>query len=91
MRAWFAVVEAWHGGSQAGHAIAQVLFGDYADAPNDPLFPFRFVLSYTSFTYSDPRVSAAEERPSGRWTASENTGVDSSAPGTRLASLPNML
>ncbi len=31
------------------------------------------------------------EPPSGRCTASENTGVNSSAPGTRLASLPNML
>ena len=80
------------GRRSAGHVrIAHVLFGDYADSPNDSLFPFRFVLSYTSFTYSDPRVSAAEERPSGRCTASENTGVDSSAPGTRLASLPNML
>jgi beta-glucosidase len=95
-----ALVEAWHLGSQAGHAIADVLFGDvnpsgklpvsfprhvgqeplyynhkntgrpgpsdmvfwshYTDAPNTPLYPFGHGLSYTTFTYSEPRLSAAE-------------------------------
>jgi beta-glucosidase len=97
-----ALLEAWHAGSQAGHAIADVLFGDHnpsgklpisfprhvgqlplaynhkntgrpspapqplvfwshhTDAPNEPLYPFGYGLSYTSFEYSEPRLSAQE-------------------------------
>ncbi|MBN2773952.1 MAG: beta-glucosidase BglX, partial [Prolixibacteraceae bacterium] len=93
-----AIVEAWHLGSQAGNAIADVLFGDYnpsgklpvsfprsvgqapiyynhmntgrpsgsdavfwshyTDEDNSPLFPFGFGLSYTSFTYTDLKLSS---------------------------------
>lgn len=91
-----AILETWWLGTEAGNAIADVLFGDfnpsgklpmtfprsvgqvpifynekntgrpfdpnskwtskYIDAPNAPLYPFGYGLSYTTFSYSPPSV-----------------------------------
>lgn len=97
-----AILNVWFGGSEAGAAIADVLFGDvnpsgkltmsfpqnvgqiplyyahkntgrpladgkwfqkfrsnYIDVSNDPLYPFGYGLGYSSFTYSDVKLSSA--------------------------------
>ncbi len=95
-----AILEAWHGGTQAGNAVADVLFGDtnpagkltatfprsvgqlplyynhkntgrpaspgnkfsskYIDSPNEPLYPFGYGLSYTTFEYDDISLSKSD-------------------------------
>ncbi|MGI6150009.1 MAG: beta-glucosidase [Firmicutes bacterium] len=84
-----AILEAWLPGEEGGHAVADVLFGDYnpsgrlpVSIPKDvgqtpvyysrsyisknrnyllmdsqPLYPFGFGLSYTTFAYSDLQAS----------------------------------
>ena len=100
-----AILETWFGGTQAGNAVADVLFGvynpsgkltmtfpravgqipiyynhkstgrpyagvlldkyksRYLDIPNDPLYPFGYGLSYSTFTYGKPAVSQASIGP----------------------------
>ena len=86
-----AIVEAWYAGEQGGHALADVLLGDYnpsgklpvtfykddAQLPpfddyqmknrtyrffeGEPLFPFGYGLSYTTFKTSTPNIRMNSE------------------------------
>ncbi|MFN8243566.1 MAG: beta-glucosidase BglX [Ferruginibacter sp.] len=115
-----AILNVWFGGSEAGYAIADVLFGNvnpsgkltttfpqnvgqvpiyyahkntgrpleegkwfekfrsnYLDVSNDPVYPFGYGLSYTSFRYSDIRLSSNNLKGNQSLTASvtvTNTG-----------------
>ena len=115
-----AILNVWFGGSEAGNAIADVLFGDvnpsgkltttfpqhvgqvpiyyaqkntgrplgagkwfekfrsnYMDVSNDPLYPFGYGLSYTSFRYSDISLSSKTLKGNQQLTATvsiTNTG-----------------
>ena len=122
-----ALVEAWLLGSESGHAIADVLFGDYnptgklpvsvprvvgqeplyyghkntgrpgpeagvtwsryTDVPNDPLYPFGFGLSYTTFAYADPTLSATEIGRDGQLQVTVTVTNSGKRAGTEIAQL----
>ena len=115
-----AILNVWFGGSEAGYAVADVLFGDvnpsgklsttfpqnvgqvpmyyahkntgrplaegkwfskfrsnYLDVSNDPVYPFGYGLSYTTFSYSNLKLSSDSLNGSQTLTASvtvTNTG-----------------
>lgn len=49
----------------------------YIDCPNDPLYPFGFGLSYTTYSYSKPKLDRPSLKPGGKITVStvvSNTG-----------------
>ncbi|MBE7177404.1 MAG: beta-glucosidase BglX [Mucilaginibacter polytrichastri] len=108
-----AILNVWFGGTEAGYAIADVLFGDknpsgklsatfpqnvgqiplfynhkntgrplpdgkwfqkfrsnYLDVSNDPLYPFGYGLSYTTFEYADFKLSSSSLKGNQSLTAS---------------------
>jgi len=111
-----AILESWLPGTEAGNAIADVLFGDYnpsgkltatfpyalgqvpiyyshkhtgrprtearytskyIDGPNEPLYPFGYGLSYTTFKYSNLELSSKKIQDGEALTVSvdlKNTG-----------------
>ncbi len=115
-----AILNVWFGGSEAGSAIADVLFGDvnpsgkltatfpqnigqvpiyyshkntgrpleegkwfakfrsnYLDVSNDPLYPFGYGLSYTTFSYGDIKLRSTSLKANQTLTATvtlTNTG-----------------
>ena len=117
----------WQLGSEAGNAIADVLFGAYnpsgklpvafprrvgqlpmtyahkntgrpgpepgvtwsryTDLPNDPFYPFGFGLSYTSFSYSEPKLSAAEMAAGGELKVTTTVTNTGTRPGVEVAQL----
>ena len=110
-----AILNVWFGGSEAGTAIADVLFGDvnpsgklsttwpqnvgqvplyyahkntgrpldegkwfekfrsnYLDVSNDPVYPFGYGIGYSSFSYSDIKLSASSLKGNQTLTATVN-------------------
>ena len=109
-----AILDTWFAGTEAGNAVADVLFGDYnpsgkitasfphnvgqipiyynhlntgrpftpgdspkfksdyLDVSNDPLYPFGYGLSYTTFSYSDITLSNKNLKAGGKIMASVN-------------------
>lgn len=56
----------------------------YIDCPNDPLFPFGFGLSYTTFAYSDIKLSMTELTGKGELKASVNVTNTGNADGEEV-------
>jgi beta-glucosidase len=122
-----AILEAWFAGSQAGNAIADVLFGDvnpsgklpsgfpravgqlpysyshkntgrpgpktevfwahHTDLTNDPLYPFGFGLSYTTFSYGAVKASAPAFDKTGSVKISATLTNTGKVAGTEVAQL----
>ncbi len=125
-----AILNAWFSGSEAGFAIADVLFGDvnpsgkltmtfpknvgqipihynhkntgrplgegkwftkyksnYLDVDNEPLYPFGYGLSYTTFEYSDISLSDTTMTVSGAITASVTVTNTGSVAGKEIVQL----
>jgi beta-glucosidase len=125
-----AILNVWFGGSEAGYAIADVLFGDvnpsgklsttwpqnigqiplyynykntgrplekgswfqkfksnYLDVSNDPVYPFGFGLSYSTFTYGDVKLSSSTIKGNQKITASVTLTNSSNTAGKEVVQL----
>lgn len=124
------ILNVWFGGSEAGYAIADVLFGEvnpsgklsttfpqnigqvpiyynhkntgrplqegkwfskfrsnYLDVSNDPLYPFGYGLSYSTFNYSDIKLSSTQLKGNQTLTATINITNSSSRDGKEVVQL----
>jgi beta-glucosidase len=61
--------------------------GKYEDGPNNPLYPFGFGLTYTTFEYSKVELSAPVMKPDGRLIAKVNLKNTGSRAGTEVVQL----
>ncbi len=125
-----AILNVWFGGSEAGDAIVDVLFGEvnpsgkltttfpqnvgqvplyynhkntgrplpegewfqkfrsnYLDVSNDPVYPFGYGLSYTSFSYSDVKLSDSSMKNTGSITATVTVSNTGNMPGKEVVQL----
>lgn len=121
-----AILEAWEPGSEGGHAVADILFGDenpggklpvcfpcsgshaplyyartlthlpensgryvsrYWDSPTTPLYPFGFGLSYTTFAFSNLKVSSAQVKVGESVTVSVDVTNSGKVAGDEVAQL----
>ncbi|MBQ3363740.1 MAG: beta-glucosidase BglX [Muribaculaceae bacterium] len=60
---------------------------NYLDVPNDPLFPFGYGLSYTTFDYGDLALSSTTMTPGGNITASVTVTNTGAVEGTEVVQL----
>jgi beta-glucosidase len=61
--------------------------GNYADGPNDPLYPFGFGLTYTTFEYGKVELSAPAMKTNGTLVARVQLKNTGSRAGTEVAQL----
>jgi beta-glucosidase len=61
--------------------------GEYVDGPREPLYPFGFGLTYTTFKFGDVKLSTARMKRGGTITASVNLTNTGSRPGVAVVQL----